>query len=117
VGALANLVGFHRANGNAAQVAAYEKRLNRAQGRDPFSQFLLGHSRLEAGATADAIVHYRRAIRMLPDEPQFHRGLAEAYQALGDTTAAQRARDRALRLEANQEAQRGIREADDPAPG
>jgi tetratricopeptide (TPR) repeat protein len=117
VGALANLVGFHRANGNAALVAAYEKRLNRAQARDPFSQFLLGHSRLEAGATADAIVHYRRAIRMLPDEPQFHRGLAEAYQALGDLTAAERARERASRLERAQEARRGIREADDPAPG
>ncbi|GHC01270.1 tetratricopeptide repeat protein [Thermomonas carbonis] len=117
VGALTNLVGFHRAQGDAAQVAMYEKRLARAQAFDPFSQFLIGQSRAQAGVPADAVAHYRRAIRMLPDEPRFHRSLAEAYQALGDNAAAQRARDRALRLEANQEAQRGIRKADASGPG
>ena len=116
VGALTNLVGFHHTQGDAAQVAMYEKRLARAQAFDPFSQFLIGQSRAHAGVPADAVAHYRRAIRMLPDEPRFHRSLAEAYQALGDPNAAQRARDRALRLEAHQEAQRGIREADDPRP-
>ena len=116
VGALANMVGLHRGRGDDARAAVYEKRLARAQAFDPFSQFLIGQSRAQAGVPADAVAHYRRAIRMLPDEPQFHRSLAEAYQALGDPNAAQRARDRALRLEANQEARRGIREADDPGP-
>ena len=117
VGALANLVGFHRGGGNAAQADIYEKRLQRAQAFDPFSQFLIGQSHAQAGVPAEAVVHYRRALRMLPDEPQFHRSLADAYQALGDTTAAQRARARALRLEANQEARRGIREADRSGSG
>ncbi len=117
IGALANLVGFHRAGGNAKQLTLYEKRLQRAQALDPFSQFLIGQSRAEAGIPADAIAHYRRAIRMLPDEPQFHRSLAEAYQAMGDPVAATRARDRALRLEARQEAERGIRDADRPGSG
>ncbi|MEG3049453.1 MAG: tetratricopeptide repeat protein [Thermomonas sp.] len=66
---------------------------------------------------ADAVTHYRRAIRLLPQEPQFHRGLADAYQALGDASSAERSRERATRLEIRQEARRGIREADDPGPG
>ena len=117
IGALATLVGFHRAGGNAVQLALYDKRLQRAQALDPFSQFLIGQSRAEAGIPADAIAHYRRAIRMLPDEPQFHRSLADAYESIGDPVAATRARDRALRLEAKQDAERGIREVDPPGPG
>ena len=117
IGALANLVGFHRAGGNAVQLALYDKRLQRAQALDRFSQFLIGQSRAEAGIPADAIAHYRRAIRMLPDEPQFHRSLADAYESIGDPVAATRARDRALRLEAKQDAERGIREVDPPGPG
>ena len=54
---------------------------------------------------------------MLPDEPQFHRSLADAYESIGDPVAATRARDRALRLEAKQDAERGIREVDPPGPG
>ncbi|MEF9978450.1 MAG: tetratricopeptide repeat protein [Thermomonas sp.] len=116
IGALSNLVGFFRA-GNPARAATYEQRLQRAQALDPFSQFLIGQSRAEAGVPADAVTHYRRAIRLLPQEPQFHRGLADAYQALGDASSAERSRERATRLEIRQEARRGIREADDPGPG
>ena len=116
IGALSNLVGFFRA-GNPARAATYEQRLQRAQALDPFSQFLIGQSRAEAGVPADAVTHYRRAIRLLPQEPQFHRGLADAYQALGDASSAERSRERATRLEIRQEARRGIREADGPGPG
>ena len=117
IGALSNLVGFFRTSGDPARAATYEQRLQRAQALDPFSQFLIGQSRAEAGVPAEAITHYRRAIRMLPQEPQFHRSLAEAYQALGDMAAAARSRERASQLEMRQEARRGIREADDSGPG
>ena len=117
IGALSNLVGFFRTGGNLARAATYERRLQRAQSMDPFSQFLIGQSRAEAGVPADAVAHYRRAIRLLPREPQFHRSLAEAYQALGDLAAATRARERASQLEMRQEARRGIRQADGPGPG
>jgi tetratricopeptide (TPR) repeat protein len=117
IGALSNLVGFFRADGDRKRVAIYEKRLLRAQAQDPFSQFLIGQLRVEAGMPADAVIHYRRAIRLLPREAQFHRSLAEAYQALGDANAAERARERALRLEALQDANRAIRETDDAGPG
>lgn len=117
IGALSNLVGFFRTGGDPARAAKYEERLQRAQAQDPFSQFLIGQSRAEAGEPADAVAHYRRAIRLLPQEPQFHRSLAEAYQALGDLTAAERSRERASRLELRQEARRGIRAAENTGPG
>ena len=46
-----------------------------------------------------------------------HCSLADAYESIGDPVAATRARDRALRLEAKQDAERGIREVDPPGPG
>ncbi len=116
LGALTNLVAMHRKNGDTRQADGYAKRLQRAQAVDPFSQFLIAQALANSGAYVDAIAHYRRAIRLLPGEPQFHRNLADAYQKQGDVAAAQRARNRAGVLEAKQAAQRGIRDAD-PGPG
>ena len=117
LGALGNLVALHRNRGDTRQADGYAQRLQRAQAVDPFSQFLLAQALANSGAYADAVAHYRRAIRLLPDEPQFHRGLADAYLKQGKTVAAERARNRAGRLEAQRESQRGIRDAADPDPG
>lgn len=111
LGALGNLVALHRASGDARLADGYAKRLQRAQSSDPFSQFLIAQALADSGAYDDAIVHYRRAIRLLPDEPQFHRSLADAYQQQGNATAAERARSRAGRLEARRASHRGIRDA------
>ena len=116
LGALGNLVGLYRETGATRLADGYAKRLQRAQASDPFSQFLLAQALADAGAYGDAVAHYRRAIRLLPDEPQFHRSLADAYLKQGNPTAAERARSRAGRLEAQRESQRGIRDAD-PGPG
>ena len=115
VGALSNMVALHRSRGLPRQASGYEKRLRRAQASDPFSQFLIAQSRAAAGAQREAIVHYQRAIRLLPGEPRFHRSLAEAYQQQGKLAAAERARARASEIEARLASRRGIREA--PAPG
>ena len=117
IGALGNLVGLYRAGGDARQVDAYEKRLQRAQAVDPFSQFLLAQSLAQSGAYDDAIEHYRRAIRLMPGEPEFHRNLADAYDKQGKPQAAARARQRAGMLEAHRDAQRTLRTADDAASG
>ena len=111
VGALGNLVGLYRVRGDDASADAYEAHLERAQGADPFSQFLLAGRSAASGAYVDAIAHYRRAIRLLPNEPVFFRGLAEAYRRSGDAIAAQRADHRAEALEAGMAERRGIRDA------
>lgn len=117
LGALSNLVGLYRETGAARLAEGYAKRLQRAQAFDPFSQFLIAQALANSGAYDDAVAHYRRAIRLLPDEPQFHRSLADAYLKQGNPTAAERARIRAGRLEAERESQRGIRDAADPGSG
>ena len=111
IGALGNLVRLYRARGDAARADAYDKRLGRMQARDPRSQYVLGQQRTEAGAYEDAIAHYRRAIRLLPRQPVFFRGLAEAYRRSGDAMAAQRADRRAEALDAAMAERRGIRDA------
>lgn len=117
LGALSNLVGLYRDAGATRLAEGYAKRLQRAQAVDPFSQFLIAQALVGSGAYDDAVAHYRRAIRLLPDEPQFHRSLADAYLKQGNATAAERARNRAGRLEAQRASQRGIRDAADPGPG
>ena len=112
IGALSNLARLYRARGDDAQANAYDKRLGRVQARDPFSQYLLGQQRAEAGAFADAIAHYRRAIRMMPRQPAFFRDLAEAYRRTGNIAAARRADRHAEALEAAMAERRGIRDAD-----
>lgn len=117
LGALSNLVGFYREAGATHLAEGYAKRLRRAQSVDPFSQFLIAQALAESGAYDDAVAHYRRAIRLMPDEPQFHRSLADAYLRQGNATAAEHARNRAGRLEAQRESQRGIRDAASPGSG
>jgi tetratricopeptide (TPR) repeat protein len=117
LGALSNLVVLHRESGAARQADGYAKRLQRAQAADPFSQFLIAEALEGSGSYDDAVAHYRRAIRLLPDEPQFHRRLADAYQKQGNASAAQRARSRAGVLEARRASQRGIRDAEGQGPG
>lgn len=117
VGALSNMVALHRSRGMPRQAASYERRLQRVQASDPFSQFLIAQSLAASGAQREAIVHYQRAIRLLPGEPRFHRSLAEAYQQQGKLDAAERARERASQLEAGQASRRGIRDAPAPGPG
>lgn len=111
LGALGNLVVLYRETGATQPAESYTKRLRRAQAADPFSQFLLAKSLADAGAYDDAVAHYRRAVRLLPDEPQFHRSLADAYLAQGKAQAAARARRHADKLEAQRAARQGIRES------
>lgn len=114
IGALGNLVGLYRATGATRLAEKYGKRLRRAQASDPFSQFLVAQDLVEQGAYDVAIPHYRRAIRLLPNQPEFHRSLADAYQKVGKEWAARRARHHALSLEQRKYSQQSIPDA---APG
>jgi Flp pilus assembly protein TadD len=111
IGALGNLAALYSARGDAASAAAYGERLRRVQADDAFSQYLLGRRLAEQGASGEAIAHLRRAIRLLPRQPAFHRALAQAYRGAGDIAAALRAERRAQALEDALERRRAIRDA------
>ncbi|MGQ4584331.1 tetratricopeptide repeat protein [Lysobacter sp. F60174L2] len=114
IAALGNLVGMYRATGATRQADRYDARLQRAQASDPFSQFLMAQEFMAQGAYEVAASHYRRAIRLLPNQPKFHYSLADAYRKLGKDRAARRTLDHALSLEQRRYSQRSIPEA---APG
>lgn len=116
IGALGNLVGMYRATGATRLADQYESRLQRAQESDPFSQFLKARELMELEQYDRAAKHYRRAIRLLPNQPKFHRSLADAYQKLGKDRAAERTRRHALSLEQRRYSQRSIPEVE-PGPG
>ncbi|GAA3933441.1 tetratricopeptide repeat protein [Luteimonas lutimaris] len=108
IGALGNLVGLYRTAGEAALAHRYDQRLQRAQASDPFSQFLMAQDLMRLGAYDVAVSHYRRAIRLLPNQPEFHRSVAEAYRKLGNDWAARRALRQAQSLEQRKVSQRGL---------
>jgi Flp pilus assembly protein TadD len=108
IGALANLVEMYRASGEVRQSERYQTRLRRAQISDPFSQFQMAQESMDLGAYARAISHYRRAIRLLPNQPMFHHSLADAYRKIGRESAAQRSIRRALSLERARFSQQSI---------
>lgn len=110
--ALGNLVLLYEANGSQEKALQYKARLQRAQERDPFSQFIRAQALMKDGKEEDAIPLLRTAIRMLPEEPSFYRTLADAYHRQGQQEAADSTFDRALVLEAKMQSRRGIRNAD-----
>ena len=115
LGALTNLVLLYRTRGSEAQRKTFEARLERAQDQDAFTQFLLARKLAETGAYDDAVKRYRRAIRLMPDEPAFHHGLAETYRLQGRESAAARSRQRAENLESRRARRGGIRRVEPDA--
>jgi len=98
VGALLNLVTLYRSIGDEARSAVFERRLEKAQAKDPYFQFLQAEDAEKQGDYAGAVRHYRWAIRLYGGDPRFYLGLAHAYQQLGEERRARRAMNRAAAL-------------------
>lgn len=94
-GALFNMVGLQARLGDRGQEAAFRRRLEQVQRRDPFHHVLLAIDFEKNGDLRRAVAHYRHAIRLYPDEHRFHFRLAMAYAQLGDVRRASRAMLRA----------------------
>jgi Tfp pilus assembly protein PilF len=96
--ALINLGAHFQRIGEPARATPYLKRLEVVQARDPLHQFILGLDSEKQGDFRQAVVHYRRAIRLYGGEQEFHASIARAYTQLGQTRRAQRASLRARQL-------------------
>lgn len=86
--ALFNLASLYRRKGERDQAMALERHAQRVLARDPFHQFQQAITAESAGDPATALKHYRRAIRLHPNEPRFHLGMARSYLALSDERRA-----------------------------
>lgn len=97
--ALSNLVNLYRQAGDERKRKTFEERLFLVQSRDPFQQVILAMGSEQNGDYAQALDHYRRALRLRADWHYIHFGMARAYAHLGDmrraTEALERARDTA----------------------
>lgn len=95
---LFNLVRLHQRSGDSRQAGIFQRRLEKAQLRDPFHQFQTAVELEAKGDLAQALKHYQRAIRLHGDEHRFHFGLARIYLALGEARLAGRSLARAHSL-------------------
>lgn len=107
---LLNLAALYKRTGDLARSAALERRLQKVQLKDPFHQLLLAIGYEKRGDYANAVVHYKRAIRLHRDEHRFHFGLARVYMRLGDLRRARRALAQAHEL-ANDDDNRSLYQA------
>lgn len=96
--ALFNLVSLYKRTGDHKREIQFRRQLDKVQSQDPFHQFLLAAELENKGEYAQAIQHYKRAIRLHGGEHRFYYGLARAYAQSGSAARARRALERALVL-------------------
>lgn len=94
--ALSNLAALYSNTGEAELLQRFERRLQRAQRRDPFHQFEVGLALEAQGEFRQARRHYRRAISRHGREAQFHFALARTHYELGAMRRASLAFQRAI---------------------
>lgn len=97
-GALFNMVSLSRRTGDVDREAEYRRRLTRVQQKDPLHHFMLAMDYERNGDYAQAITHYRRAIRLHAGEHRFYSALARAYLKAGNPRRAGKALKRAQSL-------------------
>ena len=83
--------------GTSAASLAEEKPLS-PDCRSGFSEAMKGK---QAADVSERLFHYRRALRLCPDEPAFHNGLGEVYLSLSRKADAEFEFKEALRLDPN----------------
>lgn len=108
-GALFNMVGLYQGSGDRKREDEFRRRLEKAQLKDPFHQFLLAAEYEKQGDYPLAVDHYKRAIRLYDGEHRFYFGLARSYLHMGDARRAGRALTRAHAL--SDDATRGLYQA------
>ncbi|MFK5997645.1 MAG: M48 family metalloprotease [Rhodobacterales bacterium] len=90
VATLTRAIAYHRLPDKKKSMAAI-KRLISMRPKDPYYQELYGQILLEDGNSAKAVTAYRRAVRLLPKEPQILAGLGRAQLAAKSGSSAKAA--------------------------
>ncbi|GAB1408095.1 hypothetical protein MASR1M8_20140 [Thermomonas brevis] len=87
--ALSNLIALYEARGDGERAGAWKARADTLLRKDPYYQYSLGLKLEQAGHHAQAAAHYRRAIRLNPNEHLFQFALARAHAGMGNRRAAE----------------------------
>ena len=98
---LSNLTGLYQQLGEEKKLVAYQRRLDEAQRRDPYHNFIVVLQHESRSNDAQALDRYLHAIRLYRREPEFHSAAARIYGRLGEQRLAERANARAQALTDN----------------
>ena len=90
--AVANLQSLYTRLGRTEDAEVLALQIERHRERNPYYQFWLGQVAFDSDRYADAVRHYRSAIRLKKDDREFYFRLADAYTQLGDDKAARYAK-------------------------
>jgi len=90
IATLTRAIAYHRLPDKKKSIAAI-KRLLKMRPNDPYYQELYGQILLEDGNSAAAVSAYRRAVNLLPKEPQILAGLGRAQLAAKSGSSAKAA--------------------------
>jgi Flp pilus assembly protein TadD len=90
LGALTNLLGWHRRLGHHDEAATVAHRLEQLQPDPPFRLYAQGLEAMRNGDFARAQALFVRELRLQPFQDEVHFGLAQAYLRLGQAAAAER---------------------------
>ena len=88
VSALSNLARLLLRQGQTAEAAQLQARLDNLQPVTPFQYFNEGMLAMDAGRFAQALELFRRELRMQPFQDEVHFWVAQAYLKLGETDRA-----------------------------
>jgi len=96
--ALSNLQRLYVRQGRIDDSRALEQELVRHRERNPYYHAAQGEEAVASGSYDAAVGHFRAAIRLNRNEPDFYAGLAKSYAAQGNNGAAERAAQKAEAL-------------------
>jgi Flp pilus assembly protein TadD len=98
IAVLSNLVSLYRSEAQERRAQEYEKRLESAQGSNPYYHFTVGLRLQGNGDHAEALEHFQQAARLDRKQPLYYFGMARSFAALGDEEQARKQERRALAL-------------------
>jgi tetratricopeptide (TPR) repeat protein len=94
--ALTNLAKLYAALGNDEAAALYLERVRRYQERNPYYHYGIAKRAYTDGRFEDSLAAIRRAVRLKPDEHEFHRLRGLAYLEIGQQSQAEKSFARAI---------------------
>ncbi len=96
-----NLAILYRFQGRTEEANAIAAKVERRRDNNPFYHFMLGEEALADNDYDEALVHYRRAMRLDDSRHEIWFGLAKTYFQLGDISRAKAYIEKAARFAPN----------------
>jgi Flp pilus assembly protein TadD len=81
--AMSNLAGIFAVTDRLKEANSLQQKIRKFREQNPYHHFSLGQQAFNGGRYQEAIVHYRKALKLKPGEHNFYFALARSYSQLG----------------------------------